>query len=143
MYPRVLVFVAISAFLIAAIYSWSLSEVFAVKITFACSSLKDHDGYYCANTKTKEVILCIKTKKGYDCEYLPRSPTDTNLPSDLKNALGATIQESGNTTKAPNTSVLNGNILAEENNTNNDNVKEPKAPKVPENLGGLNDNASQ
>jgi hypothetical protein len=46
--------------------------------------------------------------------------------------------------KVPNTDLLKDNGILEYNNNNdnnasNDNVKVPKAPKVPNDLGGLND----
>jgi len=50
-----------------------------------------------------------------------------------------------NNTKAPNSDILKDNGVLEnnnnnDNNTSDNNVKEPKAPKIPEDLGGLNDN---
>jgi hypothetical protein len=45
--------------------------------------------------------------------------------------------------KSPNTDILkDNNVLDGNNNTSNDNVKEPKAPKVPDDFGGLNGNDS-
>jgi hypothetical protein len=39
--------------------------------------------------------------------------------------------------KSPNTDILKNNVTLQENN---DDGKQPKAPKVPDDLGGLNDN---
>ena len=93
------------------------------------SILPDKSAYYCANSKTKEIIICLKTKRGYDCEYAPKRTTDTNLPPDLSNSLDTLTK---NTTKAPSTDILQGNATFQDNN---DNVKEPKAPKIPNDLG--------
>ncbi|HEX7180187.1 MAG TPA: hypothetical protein VF220_10715 [Nitrososphaeraceae archaeon] len=59
-----------------------------------------------------------------------------------KNALDAAIQEEPqNTAKVPKSGLDDGGLLTEgsqsSNNTSNDN---PKTPKVPNDLGGLNDN---
>jgi hypothetical protein len=94
------IFMLISGVLAAAIYSSSVSYVFGKT---ACSSLPGSpNDYVCTNDKTKQFILCIKTKTGYDCEYLTHF-TDTNIPPALSGAVDAVIQETQNTTKGPKT----------------------------------------
>lgn len=85
------ILVLISGILAAAIYSRSVSNVLA---RIACSSLpKDPTSFTCADDKKKTITLCVKTKTGYDCQYLTKTFTDTNIPPALNDAIGAATQE--------------------------------------------------
>jgi hypothetical protein len=72
----------------------------------------------------------------------------TKLPADLKSALNTGLEQIRNATNVPITNLfekggvleVNNTAANNNNNTSNDNVKVPKAPKVPEDLGGLNNN---
>jgi hypothetical protein len=139
MYRKIVIFVAISAFLVAAIYCTSAFTANAAQTQ--CTFLKNGDSI-CVSGDKKKVSYCIhdpKTHYAVKCLELSAAAKEDN--DLLRNALSSAIEESPNNTKVPKSEILKGNAILEQNNTNNDNVKEPKAPKVPEDLGGFNNNS--
>ena len=132
MNAKIVIFVLIPALLVAAIYS---STFIANAAQTQCTFLKNGDSI-CVSGDKKKVSYCIhnpKTQRAETCINISAKEND-----DLfRNALSSAIEQTPNNTKVPNSDVLKGNAILEENSTNNDNVKEPKAPKVPEDLGGL------
>ena len=136
MYPKLVIFVAISAFLIVAVYSSSVPRVFAKEI---CNvSVGDPLTLYCTDTVKETVYLCEYTITGLHC-YYPH--IIDKIPAALKEALDHATQESQNNTKVPIIDRLHVGSLKQDINTNNTNadVKVPKGPKVPGMLGALND----
>jgi hypothetical protein len=87
-----------------------------------CDITEDDDGKI-LSVKCFTIVCNDKS-----CEAATKSAPKIN-PDELS-------QLEGNNTKSPNTDILKNNGVPEQNN---DNGKEPKAPKVPEDLGGLND----
>lgn len=125
--------------LVAAIYSVSTHYVSAVKTSRQCGESRPiGEGYVakdcCDITEDDDgKILSVKcftmvcNDKG--CGVAERSAPKIN-PEDLNELIE-------NNTKSPNTDLLKNNGVLE---PNNDDGKEPKAPKVPDEFGGLNDN---
>jgi hypothetical protein len=151
---KVVIFVLIAAVLIAAIYSSTSSIAFARGVR--CSTHAKTGDTTCISGDNKLVTYCWhdpKTGRVAGCINIYRenipvkdlaealgSATFENKPDEnLQKALDAAIQETQNNTKSPNTDILKDNTTLQQNN---DDGKEPKAPKVPEDLGGLNNNNS-
>lgn len=95
------IFVLISTFLLAAIYSSSFTVPAAARI--ACARLpNDPNSYTCANDKIKEITLCTKNSEGkWDCTILTDRMV-TSIPADLSNAMDAATKGTQNITKVPN-----------------------------------------
>lgn len=132
MNAKVVTFAIIGALLVATIYGSSVPTVFGIKN--GCSLTPGGDAI-CV-MKDKHVYYCTKVKTTYRCDL--QVYKTSNIPTAVQDALNHAIQESQNTTKVPNTDILKDNVTLQENN---DNVKIPKAPKVPEDLGGLNNDS--
>jgi hypothetical protein len=128
---KFVIFMAISFVLVAAIYSSSVSVAFAA---FACINTKDQGLIVCTDSKAKTFTFCTKDKNGkWNCEKALESTN--KLPPDLNNAINAAIEESQDTKEGPKTDLLDNGALLEENNTDSND----KVPKVPQDLGDLND----
>src|SRR5437867_3136210 len=96
---KFVIFVFISTFLIAAIYSSSVS-VFAKEPH--CVTSPDGKTKFCyvgADNPDDPIttVLCTKTSSGWNCKNYARS-MDTKIPPALNDAIDAAIQESQNTT---------------------------------------------
>jgi hypothetical protein len=135
--------------LVLSVYSvTSMHYVSAVKTSRQCGESRDLGGGYVAKDccditedddgKISSVKCFTIVCNDKSCEASTKSAPKIN-PEDLSQLVE-------NNTKSPNTDILKGNDVLQgnnndntENNTSNDNVKEPKAPKVPEDLGGLHD----
>ena len=103
------IFVAIGALLVAAIYSSSVSVVHA---TIACAKSKDGKTAFCTDSVKQTFYKCTKDKKGtWSCQDItPREAGSTNIPSALKNAI-VKAQAAATTGGNNNTSILEGNVL--------------------------------
>jgi hypothetical protein len=97
------VFVAVSAFLVAAVYS---SSTFIAFGDYSCRTAPNGMDVICTtrgdNGKITNFSYCYKDDKGsWVCIQVPTQKTGgTNLPSGLKDALDNPIQESQTTSKA-------------------------------------------
>jgi len=80
------VFVAIGALLVAAIYSSSVSVVYA---TIACAKSKDGKTAICTDSVKETFYKCTKDKKGtWSCQDITAKEADsTNVPFALKDAI--------------------------------------------------------
>jgi hypothetical protein len=140
MEPKFVIFVFISTFLIAAIYSSSLSFVLGEQTLVGCSSGGKGNFRTCITADDQggtHIWQCTTIDKKWTCQYVEPVPR-SNIPPSLTDALNTATQESENATKdtkGPNTDLLTGESLVESQNTTdgNDNTKPPK------DLGGLND----
>jgi len=137
---KFVVFVLIATVLVAAIYSstihiafakWNCNIRVAVKGDKICTDRDDTTG---------QIIHVIYCKKGVSqCILVYGTRIGEAISPDLQNAINDILQGPGNNTKVPNTDILKDNTTLQQNN---DDGKQPKAPKVPEDLGGLNNNNS-
>ena len=95
-----------------------------------CDIEEDDEG----NILSAKCFTLVCNEKG--CETATKSAPKLN-PEDLSG-----LVENNSKVKGPNSDILKDNNILEgnniDNNTSNDNVKEPKTPKVPDDLGGLN-----
>jgi hypothetical protein len=98
---KFMIFVPISVFIVAAFYSSSIPDVFAKTV---CSHTKGANFEVCTNTDTEIFKICTYPPK-YNNGVRECPSLKEDLPTGL-NALEATIQETQNTTKAPNTDFL-------------------------------------
>jgi hypothetical protein len=136
---KFVIFVFISTFLVAAIYSSSIFFVSAVN-TVCTASSKTTTTCVVEDGKVFTTWEC-KTKDGgktWSCKQA-KTMTGDSIPLGLNDALSAKIQaniiDDNNDTKVPNAFDLNkGGLLKEDNNGDNNDTK------VPKDLGGLNDN---
>lgn len=140
---KYVIFVFISAFLVAAVYSSTATNTthnLSADPIIGCFHIPGHDS-------SLEIVTCCDAElEGYgtnihDAKCFPNKLCYT------KKTLTCTEIGKGKPAIEPNVDVLKNNSMVEQNNennddntTSNDNVKEPKAPKIPEGLGGLNDN---
>jgi hypothetical protein len=140
---KFVVFVFLSTFIVAAIYSSSLIVVHAAK-DYCTHIVNNQYTCFSAAGGSATVSVCTVGKVHDTCHQYEAGKIATKLPPGAKDALDAASEQTQNTTKVPITDFLKDNGILQgnnndntENNTSNDNVKEPKAP---EDLGGLNDN---
>ena len=124
---KFVIFVLISTFLVAAIYSSTVPTAFAVwncNIRVAVKGDK-----ICTNRdstgKIVDVIYCKKGVSQCILVYGYRIGQAISPSPDLQNALNDNLQGSGNNTKVPNADILKDNAT----------LQEPKAPKVPDDSG--------
>jgi hypothetical protein len=130
------IFAAVSVLLIVAVYSPSVSDVFAAE--YHCVSSPDKKTTFCyvVGTEPLTVAICTKDKNGHwKCNAYDQTRITSYIPPDLKNALDAAIQDSQNNTIGPMTDLLTEDSLFEKENTTDGN----DIPKPPKDLGGLND----
>ncbi len=138
-----MIFALLSTFLIAAVYSsTAIHYVSAIKRAFGTFKYNSNgvnlqtSCWVVVNDERTEVLdsVCSTVSCGPKnnlCTY----PTDIN---DNNREKVRNLEENNKDTKDSNSDVLKDDgILESNNNTSNDNVKEPKAPKLPEDLGGL------
>jgi hypothetical protein len=80
------IFVAIGALLVAAIYSSYVSVVYA---TIACAKQKDGKTAFCTDSVKQTFYKCTKDKKGtWSCQDItPKEAGSTNIPFALKDAM--------------------------------------------------------
>jgi hypothetical protein len=106
-HTKFVVFMAVSVVLVAAVYSSSVSDVFAAKCSWIlpiaiCTVNTDQ-----TRGPDQRAYLCIKNEK-WHCD----STAPGKLPPELNDALDAAIQEeSQNTTKVPETGLNDGSLL--------------------------------
>ena len=86
MNTNLLIFVAIGSLLLAAIYSSSVSVVYA---TIACSKSKDGKTAFCTDSVKETFYKCTKNKSGkWSCQDITAMEAgSTTVPSDLKKAM--------------------------------------------------------
>jgi hypothetical protein len=133
---KFVIFVLLSTFLVAAIYSSTVPIAFA---KWNCNIPVRGSAKICTYTniygKIQDVIYCYKDKTGDHCLHVYGYRIGQDIsPENLQNELNNNPESPGNNTKVPNTDILKDNVTVQENN---DGGKQPKAPKVPED-GGLN-----
>jgi hypothetical protein len=150
MYTKFVIFVAVSALLVTAIYS---SAFIAFAAQTKCTILKNGDSI-CVSGDKKTTSYCIhdpKTLRVVKCLTLGEAAAieevlnNTKVPKTDVLTDDSLLNADNNNTKVPKSDILKDNNILEDNNNNdnntsNDNVKPPKAPKVPEDLGGLINN---
>ena len=131
MKSKFVILVIIGTLLVAAIYSSSVSVVYAARTV--CWNVPDGKTTFCTNTGTEKFVRCDLISGKWVCKMMSTAPS-TDIPPALNDALDATIGESQNTTKVPKTGILNdgGLIQDDKNGDNND-------TNVPKDQGGLND----
>lgn len=86
MNTKLMIFVAIGSLLVAAIYSSSMSVVYA---TIACAKSKDGKTAFCTDSVKETFYKCTKNKNGnWSCQDItPKEAGSTSIPSDLKKAM--------------------------------------------------------
>ena len=122
------VFVAIGALLVAAIYSSSVSVVYA---TIACAKSKDGKTAICTDSVKETFYKCTKDKKGtWSCQDITAKETgSTNIPPALNNAIvkaqsGATTGGNETTSSGLRDKIIKGNdFLKDETLKNNQNLE--------------------
>jgi hypothetical protein len=137
MYTKFVIFVAVSALLVTAIYS---SGFIAFAAFSKCTILKNGDSI-CVSGDKKTTSYCIhdpKTGRVVKCLTLEDTAAIEEVLNNTKVPKTDVLTDDSLLNRDNNTKVPKSDIL-KDNNTSNDNVKPPKAPKVPEDLGGLND----
>jgi hypothetical protein len=114
-------FVTVSAFLVAAIYSYSSSVAFA-QATTACFQPKGTNTLFCTASNTEEWQQCILNPISGDwvCvkmtdEKKKAAQIVTSVPPKLQDALDIAAQESQNTTKVPKGLLKDGGVLSNDN----------------------------
>lgn len=144
---KFVIFTAISLSLVTVVYGSSISEVSARPIinTITCTTQSFPDG-------SKSITCCGKTDKpkqvGDECRTCTTDKDGhencgswelarTSFGSKLTENLQDLTAPATNDTKGPKPDILKDNITLQENN---DNGKQPKTPRVPNDIGGLNDN---
>ena len=148
METKYVIFVFISTFLLAAIYSSSMYSAHAA--TAYCTKIRNGQSTCFKTVGDNAVVTVCQFSLSHPvCKDYVTGKIMTKLPADLKKALNTGEEQIRNATNVPITNLFEkGGVLEvnntganNSNNTGNDNVKVPKAPKVPEDLGGLNDNS--
>ena len=140
---KYVIFALISSLLVAAIYSsTAMYYASAVQYTHVCfkHTTFSHNMQTCCWFGTNDKEIWTETcwtddcgAKGLNCEF----PNEYAL-NKLHKKFGCLLDQNDKCIESPNAGALNDNgILEGSNNTSNDNVKEPKAPKLPEDSGSL------
>ena len=126
------IFVAIGALLAAAIYSSSVSVVYA---TVACAKSKDGKTAFCTDSVKQTFYKCTKDTKGHwNCQDITaKDAGSTNIPPALNNAIvkaqvGATT--GGNETMSSDlkSKLLKGNDLLKGDTLKDNQNLEPENP---------------
>lgn len=143
-----MVFVTVSAFLVTAIYSSSVSVVYA---NIICGYTGDGLTKFCTDPLHQYFYRCDQDDEGkWNC-HRASTVHSNDLPPALNDALDAAIKkESQNTTKVPEGGFLNdGNLLTEGSQSDNSTAAcccgdpgAPSCPKGSKDVGGLNDGES-
>ena len=133
----------VSAFLVTAIYSSSVSAVFA---NIICGYTGDGLTKFCTDPLHEHFYRCDQDDEGKWICHRTSTALSNDLPPSLNDALDAAIkEESQNTTKVPKGDFLNdGNLLTEGSQSDNSTVAcccgdpgAPPCPKGSKDLGGL------
>lgn len=89
---KIVIFAVISVLLVAAIYSSSVSVVYA---TYACSALEDGKTTYCTDSVKKKFYVCVKDKNGnWSCKDIMEAPATTAPSPELNDALQVATKDS-------------------------------------------------
>jgi len=135
---KFVIFVLIATVLVAAIYSSTVPMAFAkMNCSIPVAAKGDKICTFREGGKITDVIYCVKGQN--PCIHVYGYRIGQAVSPDLQNEINDNLQGPENNTKVPSTNVLKDNATLQENN---DDGKQPKAPKIPEDLGGLNDNGS-
>ena len=150
MYSKFAIFAAISLSLVTVGYGSSISEVCAVprdsEIECTYKNLELTKVECCWWTAPEDAddifrLMCSECSRGSDGEWSCSDPGPPKgapqvLPENLKDALDVAIEESENTTKVPETGVLDEpDALRDDEDESTENGDDTKVPKGP---GGLN-----
>jgi hypothetical protein len=141
-------YVFISTFLVAAIYSSTATHYLSAANTqtylgHACFKYTSGPANVqsCCWVQTDNTGLKILSDSCVTGICGPKNnlcPDPNTIPSVLPEKIRNLLEENNKDTKDSNTDVLKDNgILEGDNNTSDGNVKEPKAQKLPEDLGSL------
>lgn len=86
MNTNLLIFVAIGSLLVVAVYSSSVTVVYA---TIACAKSKDGKTAFCTDSVKQTFYKCTKDTSGHwSCKDItPKEAGSTNVPSALKDAI--------------------------------------------------------
>ena len=129
---KFLILVATASFLVAAIYSSSVSVVYA---TIACAKSKDGKTAYCTDSVKQTFYKCTKDTKGHwNCQDITaKDASSTNIPPALNNAIvkaqaGATIGGNETMSSGLKGKILKGNDLLKGDTLKDNQNLEPENP---------------